>query len=147
MENDRQQLKPFWNFALKFIQDISLHLHELIIAKLITYGFTLPTLKLINNYLKHWKQRTKINNSSSLWKGIIFEAPQEPILGSIFFNIFISDLFLIINHIGLASYADDDTIYCGNNCVDYVVVSLTESVKNSLNIQMDLQQPNGEELQ
>ena len=33
-------------------------LHELIIAKLNTYGFNLPALKLMQSYLSHRKQRT-----------------------------------------------------------------------------------------
>ena len=39
--------------------------HELLIAKLNAYGFGLPALRLINNYLSHRKQRTRVNNSYS----------------------------------------------------------------------------------
>ena len=39
--------------------------HELLIAKLNVYGFGLPALRLINNYLSHRKQRTRVNNSYS----------------------------------------------------------------------------------
>ena len=35
--------------------------HELIIAEFNPYGFTLPALKFISNYLANRKQRTKIN--------------------------------------------------------------------------------------
>ena len=37
--------------------------HDLIIAKLNVYGFSLSASKLIHNYLSHRKQRTKINSS------------------------------------------------------------------------------------
>ena len=37
--------------------------HELIIAKLNSYGFNLTALILIHNYLNKRKQRTKINQS------------------------------------------------------------------------------------
>ena len=39
--------------------------HELIIAKLNAYGFSLPALKLVQNYLSKRQQRTKINQSYS----------------------------------------------------------------------------------
>ena len=42
-------------------------LHDLIIAKLNAYGFSLSASKLIHNYLSHRKQRTKINSSYSSW--------------------------------------------------------------------------------
>ena len=37
--------------------------HELLIAKLNAYGFTLPTLKLLHDYLSDRKKRTRLNNS------------------------------------------------------------------------------------
>ena len=37
--------------------------HELIIAKLNTYGFSLSALKLMQSYLSERKQRTKINQA------------------------------------------------------------------------------------
>ena len=37
--------------------------HELLIAKLNVYGFTLLALKLIHNYLSNRKQRVRVNNS------------------------------------------------------------------------------------
>ena len=39
--------------------------HELLIAKLNAYGFSLTALKLAQNYLSKGKQRTKINSSYS----------------------------------------------------------------------------------
>ena len=81
-----------------------------------------------------------------MWKYIIFRVPEESILGFILFNIFIADLFLIVNDIGLVSYTDDDIIYRSNNCVDYVIASLTESVKIFFNNQMDLQQEGNTEI-
>ena len=54
--------------------------HDLLIAKLNAFGFTLPTLKLIQNYLSNRKQRTKIDSSYSQWLEIIFGAPQGRVL-------------------------------------------------------------------
>ena len=70
--------------------------HDLIIAKLNAYGFSLPALNLIQNYLANRKQRTKINDSYSPWSDILFGVPQGSILGPLLFNIFLSDLFFIL---------------------------------------------------
>ena len=40
--------------------------HDLLIAKLNAYGFSLPVLRLIHDYLLNRKQRTRINNSYNL---------------------------------------------------------------------------------
>ena len=39
--------------------------HDPLIAKLNAYGFSLPALRLIHDYLLNRKQRTRINNSYS----------------------------------------------------------------------------------
>ena len=42
--------------------------HDLVIAKLNSYGFNLMALNLIHNYLTEQKQRTKINHSYNSWE-------------------------------------------------------------------------------
>ena len=85
--------------------------HVLIIAKLSSYGFNLAALNLSHNCLAKRKQRTKINQSYSSWEDILFGLPQGSILGPVLFNIFLSDLFLIVDYVDIANYADDNTIY------------------------------------
>ena len=41
--------------------------HELLIVKLNAYGFSLPILNLLYDYLSNRKQRIKINFSYSKW--------------------------------------------------------------------------------
>ena len=62
--------------------------HELLIAKLNVYGFSLTALKLVNNCLSNRKQRTKTNSSYSSLLEIIFGVPQRSILGPLLVNIF-----------------------------------------------------------
>ena len=72
--------------------------HELLIAKLNAYGFTLPVLKLIHNYLSNRKQRVRVNDSNSLWQDILFGVPQGLILGTLLFNIFLADLYFTLDN-------------------------------------------------
>ena len=89
--------------------------HDLLIAKLNAYGFSLPALRLIHDYLLNRKQRTRINNSYSTWVEIVFGVPQGSILGPLLFNIFPTDLFFIANSMDIANYADDNTPYAPAN--------------------------------
>ena len=79
--------------------------HELLIAKLNAYGFSLPALRLINNYLSNWRQRTRIRNSFSDGFEVILGVPQGWILGPLLFNIFLADLFLVLKDVDIANSA------------------------------------------
>ena len=104
--------------------------HELILAKLHAYGFSLRALRLIHSYLTNRKQRTKVNGKYSSWEVILFGVPQGSILGPLLFNIFLCDLFLIMKETSFASYADDNTPYVTAENLDEVIKSLEkDSIK------------------
>ena len=92
--------------------------HDLIIAKLNSHSFNLTALNLIHNYFTKRKQRTKINHSYSSWEDIHFVVPQGSILGPILFNVFLSDLFLIVDNVDIANYTGDSTIYKQRENID-----------------------------
>ena len=84
--------------------------HDLIIAKLAAYGFKRETLRLIYSYLKGRKQCVKINDTYSDYNEIISGEPQGSILGPVFFNLSINDLFFFIKKATMHNFADGETV-------------------------------------
>ena len=95
--------------------------HEILLAKLHVYGFSIAVLRLTHSYLTNRKQRTKVNLSYGPWEEILFYVPQGSILGPLLFNIFLCDLFFIMNETDFASYADDNRPYRTANTIDEVI--------------------------
>ena len=80
--------------------------HDLLIDNPHTYGLDLPSLKLLHSYLTKRRRRLKINNTYSSWTDILLGVPQDSILGTLLFNIFLCDLFLFYQTFSIANYAD-----------------------------------------
>ena len=87
--------------------------YELLIAKRHTYGLDDSSRRLIQSYLNNRQQRVRIDNDFSKWSDIKDGVPQGSILGPLYFNIHICDLFYVMRKWPIVNYADDTTPYTG----------------------------------
>ena len=124
------------NFAGAVLMDLSKAFvcipHDLLVTKLHTYGLSNDAVTFIYSYLKRRKQGVKINDTESIFQILLSGVPQGSILGPILFNIFINDLFLFINEVELANFADDNTIYTTKKNVEELIKVLEKESKSAI---------------
>ena len=85
--------------------------HDLLIAKLDSYGLDGNLLKYINLYLDNRKQCVCINNINSSFHDIISGVPQGSVVGPILFNAFFNDFFFFIQYsIDSKTFVDKKTV-------------------------------------
>ena len=99
--------------------------HDLLVAKLHAYGLSLPSLKMIQDYLLNRKQRTEVGSSCSSWENILSGVPHGSILGPLLFNIILCDLFLEHEECCFTNYANDAIPYVAANNTEEVIENLT----------------------
>ena len=85
--------------------------HDLLIARLEAYGLENGSLKLLLDSVTFRKQRTKVGSAFSKWSKIRRGIPQRSVLGLNLFNMFINDIFLIIEQSAICDFADGNTLY------------------------------------
>ena len=88
--------------------------HDLLLAKLKAYGVGEESCTLLKDYLSGRQQQVKVGDTFSNWADTRRRVPQRSVLGPMFFNIFIDDLFYHVKYAKLNAYADDHQIYSSN---------------------------------
>ena len=81
--------------------------HDLLLGKLRAYGFNTSACALVRSYLSNRKQRVKLGPHHSPHQQ---RRAKRSILGPLLFNIFINDIFNVLNKSTLYNYADDNTL-------------------------------------
>ena len=102
--------------------------HDLLTAKLGTYGFQQDELLFIKSYFTNGQQRVRLNSNSSIREvcdsvgGVL----QGSILGALLYNIFLNNLFLFAENSDLSNYADDNSSYSSGNYLEQVKQTLRQ---------------------
>ena len=104
--------------------------HDLLVAKLEAYGLDTKALKHMLSYVGGSKQCVKIRNSLSLFKLILSGVPQRSILGPIFFNIFMNDIFFLPGS-DLHNFANDNTVTAVAETMQDLINSLEVTTSNA----------------
>ena len=106
---------------------------DLVIVKLTAYGADLHALDILQDYLNNHKQRTNVDSFYSSWEAILSGVPQGSILGPLLFNIFMCDMFLVLNTTYFAGYANDSTPFVVRDNIADVIKALEQIGENLVN--------------
>jgi hypothetical protein len=98
--------------------------HDLLLSKLKAYGLSSNALEIMSSYLTNRKQSVRIGTHTSKWSEIAKGVPQGSILGPLLFNVFINDIFQVVDHSTMYNYADDNTLFNCHKDVETVKANL-----------------------
>ena len=102
----------------------------LMIAKLEAYG---PGSGSLNLRLPQFLETMNVGSAySKRWK-IRRGIPQGSILGPLSFNIFINDIFMIIEQSDICNFPDDNTLYSRGKRLTEIKENLVSDTKSILN--------------
>ena len=106
--------------------------YKVLITKLSTLGFSELFLRWFKSYLSERSHFVQIDDLTSESVNTRFDVPQGSILGSMLFNLYVSDLQdHLPSSIGSFQYADDTTIY--SSCPAPELERCVQEVNSTLN--------------
>ena len=95
--------------------------HDLLIAKLHSYGFDKSSLKFLFSYLNNRWHRTKINQNFSSWEELLQVVLQGSVLGPLLFNFYLNDLFCLTESTEVCNFADDTAFFvCDEDLISLI---------------------------
>ena len=107
--------------------------HDLLIAKLKACGLGNSSVNLLLDYLTFRKQKTLVGSAYSKWSKIRCGIPQGSILGPILFNIFINEIFMVIEQSDICNFAGNKTLYSYGEWLTEIKENLIFDTKGILN--------------
>ena len=106
--------------------------HDLLIAKMHAYGFSIDAVTFFYLYLKRRTQNVRINNNDSVFQILLFVVSQGSILGPLLFNIFINDFYLWVSKTDLLNFADEITISASENTIENLLSALEKDCQAAI---------------
>ena len=106
--------------------------HDILIAKLHAYGFEMKALKLIYSYLINRTQTVKVKGEYSARRHVKADVPQSSLLGVLFFNVYLNDMFDSVQG-DLYNFADDNNLSAIGNTIDEAKAILITETEAAIN--------------
>lgn len=104
--------------------------HNILFSKLESFGISGPALNLLRSYLTNRTQVVQIKDSLSQPTSINRGVPQGSLLGPLLFLLYINDLPDCLSYTNCILYADDTTLFIGDENLSNVTERLNNDLKN-----------------